>query len=113
MDIGSAFWQAPLRKEIQELTALVHPKGFYKWTRMPFGLCNATATFQRLMAKVLEHMTMTYGNVVLCYVDDLLVATTTIEEHLKRLREVFHAISRAGLKLKPCLLYTSPSPRDS
>ena len=101
MDVGNAFWQVPLKKEISELTAFVHPKGFYKWLRMPFGLCNATATFQRLMAVVLREMTMKYGNVVLCYVDDLLVATGTIDEHLDRLEEVFKAIAKAGLKLKP------------
>ena len=67
---------------------------------MPFGLCNATATFQRLMARVLAGISLRYGNVVLCYVDDILIASHTQEEHLQRLREVFGALKRAGLKLK-------------
>ena len=67
---------------------------------MPFGLCNATATFQRLMSKVLKSVSNRSGNLVLCYVDDILIATRTVEEHLQRLREVFQCLRRSGLKLK-------------
>ena len=44
---------------------------------MPFGLCNATATFQRLMAQALTRVTKKYGNLVMCYVDDVVIATPT------------------------------------
>ena len=67
---------------------------------MPFGLCNVTATFQRLMTRTIEHLTSKYGNLVLCYVDDILIATSTIEQHLERLDEVFNCLTQAGLKLK-------------
>ena len=110
-DLGSAFWQVPLRKKDQHLTGFAHPKGLYMWTRMPFGLCNATGTFQRLMSRIFGHLSEKYGNVVLCYVDDLMIATNTIEEHLVRLKEVFEAIRGSGLKLNPdkCSLFQRQS----
>ena len=46
---------------------------------MPFGLCNATATFQRLMPQSLTIVTKKYGNLVMCYVDDVVVATPTLK----------------------------------
>ena len=54
LDLGSAFWQVPLRKKDREETGFACELGLYQWKRMPFGLCNATATFQRLMAQALD-----------------------------------------------------------
>ena len=68
---------------------------------MPFGLCNATATFQRLMAHALIGVTKKYGNLVMCYVDDVVIATPTLEDHIERLDEVFACLKRTGLKCKP------------
>ena len=70
------------------------------------GLCvnvllNATATFQRLMAQALNRVTKKYGNLVMCYVDDVVIATPTLEDHIDRLDEVFGCMKRAGLKCKP------------
>ena len=68
---------------------------------MPFGLCNATATFQRMMAQALTRVTKKYGNLVMCYVDDVVIATSTLEDHIDRLDKVFGCMKRAGLKCKP------------
>ena len=68
---------------------------------MPFGLCNATATFQRLMAQALTGVTKKYGNLVMCYVFDVVIITPTLENHIDRLDEVFDCMKRAGLKCKP------------
>jgi hypothetical protein len=65
---------------------------------MPFGLQGATATFQMLMVKVLKCISWKY---VLCYVDDVLIYSSTFEEHLEHLSEVFKRIRQAGLKLSP------------
>ena len=101
LDLGSAFWQVPMREDDQVKTAFATPKGLFHWTRMPFGLCNATATFQRLMNKVLGDIPQEEGNMVMCYVDYVLIAATTIDKHLDLLDEVFTRIARAGLKCKP------------
>ena len=68
---------------------------------MSFGLCNATATFQRLMEQALTSVTKKYGILVMCYVDDVVIAKTKLEDHIERLEEVFVCMKRAGLKCKP------------
>ena len=56
---------------------------------MPIGLCSATATFQRLMTQALTRVTKEYANLVMCYVDDVVIATPTLANHIDRLDEVF------------------------
>ena len=58
-------------------------------------------TFQRLMAQALTGVTKKYGNLLMCYVDDVVIATPTLEDHIDRLDEVFGCMKRAGLKCKP------------
>ena len=65
---------------------------------MPYGLCNAPATFQRLMQNCLGELNLTYA---LIYLDDVIVFSRTEEEHLHRLRVVFGRFLEHGLKLKP------------
>ena len=101
LDLGSAFWQVPLRKKDREKTGFACELGLYQWKRMHFGLCNATATFQRLMAQALTGVTKKYGNLLMCYVDDVVIATPTLEDHIDLLDEVFGCMKRAGLKCKP------------
>ena len=101
LDLGSAFWQVPLRKKDREKTGFACKLGLYQWKRMPFGLYNATATFKRLMAQALTGVTKKYGNLLMCYVDDVVIATPTLEDHIDRLDEVFGCMKRAGLKCKP------------
>ena len=101
LDLGSAFWQVPLRKQDRDKTGFACEFGLLQWKRVPFGLCNATATFQRLMAHALRGVTKKYGNLVMCYVDDVVIATPTLEDHIERLDEVFACMKRSGLKCKP------------
>ena len=68
---------------------------------MPFGLCNATATFQSLMAQAPTSVTNKYGYLIMCNVDDVVIATPTLEDHIERLDEVFTCMKQAGLKCKP------------
>ena len=101
LDLDSAFWQVSLRKKDREKTGFACELGLYLWKRMPFGLCNARATFQRLMAQALTKVTKKYGNLVMCYLDDVFIATPTLEDHIDRLDEVLGCMKRAGLKCKP------------
>ena len=67
---------------------------------MPFGLCNATATFLRLMAHALICVLKKYGNLVMCYVNGVVIATPTLEDLIERLHEVFACMKRSRLKCK-------------
>ena len=66
--------------------------GVYEFLRMPYGLCNAPATFQRLMQNCLGELNLTYA---LIYLDDVIVYSKTKEEHLVRLRAVLERIHGA------------------
>ena len=79
-------------------TAFVTHEGLYEFLVMPFGLCNAPATFQRLMEATLRGLAR---QKCVVYLDDILVMGGTFQEHLSNLREVFDRLRMAGLKLKP------------
>ena len=72
--------------------------GLYECESMPFGLCNAPPTFQRLMQNCLGELNLTY---CLIYLDDVIVFSEMLEEHLQRMRVVFDRLREHGLKLKP------------
>ena len=72
--------------------------GLYECESMPFGLCNALPTFQRLMQNCLGELNLTY---CLIYLDDVIVFSDTPEEHLRRMCVVFNCLCEHSLKLKP------------
>ena len=83
MDFKSIFWQVHMAPESQQYTTFtVGNLGFYKFTRMPFRLCNAPATFQSLMQNTLGELNLTY---CIIYLDDVIVYGRTEEEHLEQL----------------------------
>ena len=99
MDLKSRFWQVKMAKESRQYMAFtVVSLGIYEFLRMPFGLCNAPMTFQRLMQNCLGKLNLTYA---LVYLDDVVVFSDTEKEHLKRLRAVLEHFQEHGLKLKP------------
>ena len=99
MDLKSGFWQVKMAKDSQQYTAFtVGSMGVYEFLRMLYGLCNAPATFQRLMQNCLGELNLTYA---LIYLDDVIVFSRTEEEHLHRLQVVFARFLEHGLKLKP------------
>ena len=71
--------------------------GFFEFNRMPFGLCNSPATFQRLMERSMGDINL---RDCLIYLDDIVVFSTTFEEHVDRLEAVFKRLKRNNLKLK-------------
>ena len=82
----------------KDKSAFTTHAGLFEFERMPFGLCNAPATFQRLMQAVLAGMEWDFCFV---YLDDILVCSKTLEEHLNHLQQVFDRLQEAKLTLKP------------
>ena len=99
LDLKSGYWQVELEEEAKPLTAFtMGPLGFWECERMPFGLTNDPATFQRLMESCLGELNWSW---CIIYLDDIIVFSQTPEEHLVRLQAVFDKLKAAGLKLKP------------
>ena len=99
LDPKSGFWQIMMDEESKQYTAFtVGNSGFYEHERMPFGLCNVPATFQRLMQSCFGEFNLTY---CLIYLDDVIIYAKDEEKHLDRLRTVFDGFRREKLKLKP------------
>ena len=97
-DMNSGFWQVPMAEESKQYTAFtLGSMGLYECESMPFGLCNAPPTFQRLMQNCLGELNLTY---CLIYLDDVIVFSDTPDEHLRRMRVVFDRLREHGLKLK-------------
>ena len=98
LDSASGYWQVGMAPDSQQKTAFCSHSGHYEFTVMPFGLCNAPATVQRLMETVLAGLAWER---CIVYLDDILVVVRTFEEHLKNLHEVFERLRQFGLRLKP------------
>jgi len=79
-------------------TTFIVRTGTYRFRRVPFGLCNAGSTFQRVMDLALNGANF---NMCLVYLDDIIVYSSTVEKHLLRLRKLFDRLRAANLKLKP------------
>ena len=105
LDLSAGYsWQVELDPESQAKTAFTSHCGLYEFTRMPFGLCNAPATFQRLMQVVLSGLEW---DCCFVYIDDILVASRSFDDHIRHLKLVFERLRQAGLRLKPkkCLFF--------
>ncbi|UYV63086.1 K02A2.6-like, partial [Cordylochernes scorpioides] len=104
LDLKSGYWQVGVHPADREKTAFSTGNGLYQFTVMPFGLCNAPATFERLMELVLRGLTW---KTCLVYLDDVMVMGRTFGEHLKNLQEIFNRFKAANLGLNPrkCQLF--------
>ena len=98
LDLASAYWQVLVRKRDREKIAFKIRNGQYQFRVMPFGLCNAPATFQRLMNKILKPY---IGKFVEVYLDDVIIHSRSKEEHIKHVQTILQKIREANLKLKP------------
>ena len=106
MDAMSGFWQVPVREDHIEKTAFLTVEGSYEFVRMPFGLRNAPACFQRLMNRVLAGLTW---KTCLIYIDDCTIYSGTFEQHLLDVAEVLERFKGAGvtLKMSKCRFFVS------
>ena len=96
IDLAKGYWQIPVEKESRHITAFSTSKGSYAFTKMPFGMVNSGATFNRMMRKLLDGCNNADN-----YVDDILGHTRTWDSHMSMLREVFERIRQAKLTIRP------------
>ena len=96
LDLAKGFYQVVVEPQSQEKTAFISPFGKFEFTRMPFGLKNAPATFQRLMEVVLRECYHCSAP----YIDDIVVFSGSGAEHVEHLRLVLRELRRYGLTLK-------------
>lgn len=96
LDLKSGYHQLRVAEESRPYTAFVTPDGHYQYKRIPFGLTNAPAVFQRAINEILGPIRFSYA---LAYLDDVLVISKNIEEGLQRLETVFQKFKEAGLTL--------------
>ncbi|UYV81197.1 K02A2.6-like, partial [Cordylochernes scorpioides] len=98
IDLKAGYWQIGIDEADREKTAFITPDGLFEFKVMPFGLCNAPATFERMMDNLLKGLRWT---ICLCYLDDVVIFADNFPDHLRRLEVVLNCFKRAGLKLNP------------
>ena len=98
LDLLSGYWQVEVAEGDREKTAFATQSGLFEFKVMPFGLCNAPATFQRLMDLVLVGVQWSH---YLVYLDDIIVVGRSFHDHLQNLSVVLQRLKEANLRLKP------------
>ena len=97
LDCNSGYWQIPVREEDKDKTTFTSHMGTYRFKRLPFGLKNAPATFQRALDMVLSGVRW---QTCLIYLDDVIVFSRTEGEHLVQVDQVLTLLRKAGVTLK-------------
>lgn len=97
LDLAKGYHQILVAEKDIEKTAFVTPAGLYEYVRMPFGLKNAPATFQRLMNDILREY---INQICVVYLDDILIFSTTLEEHEKSLNKILSRLQEHNLKIQ-------------
>lgn len=97
VDLSKGFNQIEVNPADIPKTAFSTSSGHYEWLRMPFGLTSAPSTFQRLMNNVLaEHI----GKIAYVYLDDIIIFSTSLQEHIDSLNKIFATLRAANLKVQ-------------
>ena len=109
LDLASGYWQVSLSKDARAKTAFATHSGLFQFRVMPFGLCNAPATFERLMDRVLQGLRW---NRCLVYLDDIISFGGTFSAALSNLTLIFERLRSYGLQLKSskCHLFRASVP---
>ena len=97
LDLASGYWQVEIAEKDKEKTAFVCGAGLFEFNVMPFGLCNAPATFQRMMDEVLADLDLKVGQ---DYIDDIIIGLETLDEHIVDLEKLFQKLREVNLKVK-------------
>ena len=98
LDLASSYWQVEMDPRDAEKTAFGTEDGLWEFNVLPMGLCNAGATFQRLMQLIFRGMDW---RTLLIYLDDLIIHSRSFDQHVQDVQEVLKRLQTAGLKLTP------------
>ena len=96
LDLQSGYYQIKLAEKDRDKSAFVTPFGMFRFTRMPFGLRNAPAAFQRLMDRFRVGLAEIF---ILVYLDDIIISSRSFKEHYKDLEKVFSRLNAFNLKI--------------
>ena len=98
LDLKSGFWQIQMQEDSKQKTAFATHNGLYEFLTMPFGLVNSGASFQRLMGHILRGLEYRFA---LIYIDEIVIFSKSVDEHLVPLKEVFRRLHDANVNLNP------------
>ena len=93
-DLLKGFWQAPLTERAKEISAFATRNGINQYKVMPFGMKNSLTTLQRLINSIIMDLDGCDA-----YIDDLIIASESWEDHIRRIRELFERLSKAKLTI--------------
>ena len=96
LDAASAYWSIPLDEADKKKTSFSTPRGKYEFNVTPYGLCNAGATYQRMMDLSLSGLSTTH---VLAYLDDIVIFSRSIESHYRQLNEVLECLRNNNITI--------------
>ena len=97
MDLLKGFHQIEMDPESTKYVAFSSSTGHYEYVRMPFGLRNAPITFTRMIQLVFGDL---LGSILFCYMDDIIVCSDTLADHLRKLDIVLERLRTFNLKIK-------------
>lgn len=104
LDENSSYWQVPILNQDRNKTAFTSHAGIFRYKRIPFGLTNATGSFQRALDLLLSKFKW---NTCLVFLDDVIIYLNTFEDHICHCDEIIQGLGDDGVthKLKMFLLY--------
>lgn len=97
LDLASGFHQIEVNPKDIQKTAFTVEQGHYEYVRMPFGLKGAPSTFQRVMDNILRDL---IGKICFVYMDDIIIFSTSLQEHLENLERVLNKLNEANFKIQ-------------
>ena len=98
LDLKSDFFQIKIEESSRQYTVFTCKNGLFQFKRMPFGLSNNPSTFSRIMQYVLQDLNW---RICVNYIDDIIVYSKTLEDHLMHLKIIFDRLNQHNLKLNP------------
>ena len=94
IDMLKGYYQIPLSENAKQMSAFITPFGLFQYERLPFGMCNAPATFQRMVNFLIQDLERVYG-----YLDDIVVVSDTWSDHVDKLKKLFERFRSFGLTI--------------